>query len=90
MGEFVLAVLADYASAMATIVVRNLDDQVAERLRAQARLKGISLEQEVRRILTEGSALSRKEIAARAALIRARQRPSSVRAVDLIREDRDR
>jgi len=82
--------LADYASGMATLVVRNLDDQVAERLRAQARLKGISLEQEVRRILTEGSALSRREIAARAALIRARQRPNGPRAVDLIREDRDR
>jgi plasmid stability protein len=75
---------------MATIVVRNLDDQVAERLRVQAHLKGTSLEQEVRRILTEGSVLSRKEIAARAALMRARQRPSRVRAVDLIRADRDR
>jgi len=75
---------------MATIIVRNLDDQVAERLRAQARLKGVSLEQEVRRILAAASALTRREIAARAALMRARQRPNTSRAVDLVREDRSR
>jgi plasmid stability protein len=75
---------------VATIIVRNLDEQVAERLRAQARLRGVSLEQELRRILTEASLLSRKEIAARAALIRARQLPNTSRAADLIREDRDR
>jgi predicted nucleic acid-binding protein len=44
---------------VATIVIRNLDDQVAERLKIQARLKGVSLEQEARRILTDGSALTR-------------------------------
>jgi plasmid stability protein len=75
---------------MATIVVRDLDDQVVDRLRVEARLRGLALAQEARRLLTEGSALSRKEIAERAALIRARQRPSRVRAGDLIREDRDR
>lgn len=77
-------------SPMATIVIRKLDEQVAERLRLQARLRGVSLEQEARRILAEGSALTRQEIAARAAAIRARQRPNTSRAVDLIREDRDR
>ena len=82
--------IALYAINMATIIVRNLDDQVAERLRAQARLKGVSLEQEVRRILAAASALTRREIAARAALMRARQRPNTSRAVDLVREDRSR
>lgn len=77
-------------STMATIMIRNLDDQVAERLRLQARLKGVSLEQEARRILAEGSALTRQEVATRAALIRARQRPNASRAVELIREHRDR
>ena len=77
-------------SVMATIIIRNLDDQVADRLRVQARLKGVSLEQEARRILAEGSTLTRREIAARAALIRARQRPNASRAADLIRRDRDR
>ena len=75
---------------MATIIIRNLDEQVAERLRVQARLRGVSLEQEARRILAEGSTLMRREIAARAALIRDRQPPNTSRAADLIRRDRDR
>jgi len=75
---------------MATIIIRNLDDQVAERLKIQARLNGVSLEQEARRILADGSALTRLEIGARAAAIRARQRPNRSRAVDLVRQDRTR
>ena len=75
---------------VATIIIRNLDDQVAERLKIQARLKGVSLEQEARRILADGSALTRGEIGARAAAIRSRQRPNRSRAVDLVRQDRTR
>ena len=75
---------------MATIIIRNLDDEVAERLKLQARLRGSSVEQEARRLLTEGTKLSRKEIAAEAAAMRARQPVHKSRAVDLIREDRDR
>jgi plasmid stability protein len=75
---------------MATIIIRNLDDEVAERLRLQARLRGSSVEQEARRLLTEGTKLSRKDIAAEAAAMRARLPRSSVSSVDLIREDRDR
>lgn len=75
---------------MATIIVRNLDDEVAERLRLQARLRGVSVEQEARRLLALGTQPTRAEIAARAAAIRARQRPHRSRGVDLIREDRDR
>lgn len=75
---------------MATIIIRNLDDEVAERLRLQARLRGVPVEAEARRILTEGTRLTRAEIATRAAAIRARQRPHRPRGVDLIREDRDR
>jgi len=75
---------------MATIIIRNLDDEVAERLKLQARLRGSSVEQEARRLLTEGTKLSRKEIAAEAAAMRARQPRSSVSSVDLIRQDRDR
>jgi plasmid stability protein len=75
---------------MATIIIRNLDDEVAERLKLQARLRGTSVEQEARRLLAEGTKLSRKEIAAEAAAMRARQPLSKVRGVDLIREDRDR
>jgi plasmid stability protein len=75
---------------MATIIIRNLDDEVAERLRLQTRLRGSSVEQEARRLLTEGTKLSRKDIAAEAAAMRARLPRSSVSSVDLIREDRDR
>ncbi|HZF04330.1 MAG TPA: hypothetical protein VE932_08375 [Patescibacteria group bacterium] len=75
---------------MATIIIRNLDDEVAERLRLQARLRGVSVEQEARRVLAEGTRMSRQQIAAEAAAIRARQPRSTVSSVDLIREDRDR
>ena len=75
---------------MATIIIRNLDDEVAERLKLQARHRGVSVEQEARRVLTEGTQISRAEIAARAAAIRARQRPHRSRGVKLIREDRER
>ena len=75
---------------MATIIIRNLDDEVAERLKLQARLRGTSVEQEARRLITDGTKLTRKEIAAEAAAMRARLPRSSVSSVDLIREDRDR
>jgi plasmid stability protein len=75
---------------MATIIIRNLDGEVAERLRLQARLHGVSVEEEARRLLAEGTRVSRAEIAARAAAIRARQRPHRTRGLELIREDRER
>ncbi len=75
---------------MATIIIRNLDDEVAERLRLQARLRGVSVEQEARRVLADGTRVSRAEIVARAAAIRARQRPHRSRGMELIREDRER
>jgi plasmid stability protein len=75
---------------MASIVIRNLDELVGERLRLQARLHGVSVEEEARRILDEGTRLTRRQIAAEAAAIRAEQKPHRSRGVDLIREDRDR
>jgi len=75
---------------MATIIIRNLDDQVAERLRLQARLRGVPVEEEARRVLAEGTRVSRAEIAARAAAIRTRQPPHRSRGVELIRQDRKR
>ena len=75
---------------MATIIIRNLDDEVADRLRLQARLHGVSVEQEARRVLADGTRVSRADIAARAAAIRAHQRPHRSSGVELIREDRAR
>jgi plasmid stability protein len=60
---------------MATIVIRNFDDEVVERLRLQGRLRDVSVEEEARRVLAEGTRVSRSEIAARAAAVRARQGP---------------
>jgi plasmid stability protein len=85
-----MSLITSYDIAMATLLIRNLEDQVAERLRLQARLKGISVEEEARRLLAEGTRLSRREFAAEAAAMRARQRPNRTRAADLIREDRSR
>jgi plasmid stability protein len=79
-----------HAGAMATIIVRNLDDLVAERLRLRARLNGVSVEEEARRVLAEGTKITRKEIAEEAAAIRSRQKPDSQRAEDIIRRYRDR
>ncbi len=79
-----------YAAPMASIVIRNLDEKVAARLRVQARLRGVSVEREARRILAEGTAMSRAEIAARAHAIRARQKRHGSRAAQFVREDRER
>jgi plasmid stability protein len=75
---------------VASIIIRNLDELVAARLRLQAELHGVSVEEEARRILDEGTKLTRQQIAAEAAAMRARQKPHRSRAVDLIRDDRDR
>ena len=75
---------------MATIIIRNLDDEVIERLRLQARLRGVSVEQEARRVLADGTRVSRAEIATQAAAIRGRQRPHRSNGADSIREDRAR
>jgi plasmid stability protein len=85
-----MSLISVYDIGMATLLIRNLEDQVAERLRLQARLKGISIEEEARRLLAEGTRLTRQQFAAEAAAMRARQRPNKTRAVDLIREDRNR
>jgi plasmid stability protein len=77
-------------SAVATIIIRNLDQWVAERLKLQAKLKGVSVEEEARRILAEGTRLSRKEIAEQARAMRARLRFDPTPAAAYIREDRDR
>lgn len=77
-------------AGVASIIIRNLDQVVAERLKLQARLHGVSVEEEARRILDEGTKLTRQQIAAEAAAMRAEQKPHRSRAVDLIREERDR
>ena len=46
---------------MGQVLVRNLDDRVIESLRAKAELKGCSLEQELRDVLTKAASLTPEE-----------------------------
>ncbi len=76
---------------MAQVLIRNLDDHVVRTLKKKAELRGCSLEQELRRILTEAARLTTEE---KVALIRRAQAmtPPGVTQTDsaeLIREDRD-
>jgi plasmid stability protein len=47
-------------TAMPTLTIRNLPDHVHSALRSQAALDGLSLEAEVRKILTEASKIDKK------------------------------
>jgi plasmid stability protein len=76
---------------MAQVLIRNLSNDVVERLKRRAEVKGHSLEQELREIVTAAAPLSGRE---RVAIIDhfqalANRRPKRD-ATDLIREDRDR
>jgi plasmid stability protein len=46
---------------MGQVLVRNLDDEVIERLKAKAEMKGHSLEQELRELLTAAAPLTGEE-----------------------------
>lgn len=77
---------------MAQVVIRNLDDDVVERLKAQAAAEKTSLEQKLRDVLTEAAKPSRAEVLAEVDRIRAMtppRPPNAPLAEDLIREDRD-
>jgi plasmid stability protein len=75
---------------MAQVLIRQLDDQVVEALRARARARGISLEQSLRDLLTEAA---RQGDALRDELARLRaSTPAAGRQLDvaaLIRAGRD-
>ncbi|MEA5417437.1 FitA-like ribbon-helix-helix domain-containing protein [Synechococcus sp. BA-132 BA5] len=76
---------------MAQVLIRQLDDQVVEVLKARARVQGLSLEQSLRDLLTDaarhGTAGLRDELAHLRATTPAAGRHLDVAA--LIREDRD-
>jgi plasmid stability protein len=76
---------------MAQVVIRNIDDDVMERLRARARRKGIALERELRDVLTAAVRSDRASFRARAERFRqqlARRRHSD--STVLLRRDRRR
>ncbi len=78
---------------MATLTIRNLDDEVVEKLKERARDNERSLEAELRALLTEmANRPSRKKLREIAERITA-MTPEGVEqtdSVDLIREDRGR
>ncbi len=78
---------------MADIKVRNLDDRIADILRARAKQRGISLEEEIRRTLTASVESDMEAFARRAAAIRAatagQENDPSADSVATIREQRD-
>jgi antitoxin FitA len=75
--------------AMADLLI-DLDDDLIERLKAAAELKGRSLEEEIRDIITRADPLTPEERIALSDLIRSTQaKPSELLSEDLIREDRD-
>ena len=78
---------------MANLTIRNLDDEVVERLKKRARDNERSLEAEVRTILKNAAGrLTGKEARTLAERISA-MTPKGVKqtdSVELIREDRDR
>jgi plasmid stability protein len=77
---------------MAQVVIRNIDDDVVERLKARAAAEKKSLEQKLRDVLTEAAKPSRAEVLAEVDRIRAMtppRPPGALLAEDLIREDRD-
>ena len=76
---------------MAQVIVRNLEDDVVERLKLKAELSGHSLEQELREILRKAAPLTKEQKLAlidRAHAMTA-DRTQSELAEDLIRADRD-
>lgn len=76
---------------MAQVLVRNLSEDVVLRLKQRASNLGISLEEELRIILTDAAKPDMAEFINLAASIRSKNRPDQkTDSVDLIREDRDR
>jgi antitoxin FitA len=76
---------------MAQVVIRNIDDDAMRRLKSRAARKGVSLERELRTILTEAARADRTGFDERATAFReklARRRHSD--STGLIRKDRDR
>lgn len=76
---------------MAQVTVRNLDEATVAALKTRAAAKGISLEQELRILLTSSARPTRRQVREVAAAIRARTRvPVAADLEALVREDRDR
>jgi plasmid stability protein len=74
---------------MADILVRNVDEDTARRLKEKAAAKGTSLNETAREALTAFVKPSKAELIKELDRIRAMSPYSDVDSTDLIREDRD-
>ncbi|HVL73135.1 MAG TPA: ribbon-helix-helix protein, CopG family [Beijerinckiaceae bacterium] len=74
---------------MVDILVRNVEEDVAQRLKEKAKAAGISLSEIAREALREKAKPSKAEILAEIDRIRAMSPYSPVDSTALIREDRD-
>jgi antitoxin FitA len=77
---------------MAQVVIRNIEDDVVERLKARAAAEKKSLEQKLRDVLTEAAKPSRAEVIEELRRLRETSPPlppGAPLAEDLIRDDRD-
>ncbi len=79
---------------MGQVIVRNLEDEVIEQHRGRARARGVSLERELRDVLTRAARPSREELIAELDRIRAmtpKPQPGQrwMSAEELVRESRD-
>lgn len=75
---------------MGQVIVRNLDDDVIEVLRAKAENAKKSLEQSLREILTDAAKPDKAALLEEIRRIRAMGPSTTIDATALIREDRDR
>lgn len=74
---------------MVDILVRNVDEDVAQRLKEKAAEKGASLSETAREALVAYVKPSRQELIEQARRIRAMSPYSDIDSTALIREDRD-
>lgn len=74
---------------MAQMLVRNIDDAVAERFKARAKAEGKSAEQVLRELIADYGRDRKAEALARLAELRETIGPVTLDPVAIIREDRD-
>lgn len=78
------------ASAMAQVLVRDLDDRIVARLKAMAKAQNISLEQKFRDMAAREVLAVEERFEAVAARLREQTRGAGLDIDAMIREDRDR
>lgn len=74
---------------MVDILVRNVDEETARRLKEKAKAEGASMSDAARELLKQGLKPRREELVKELDRIRAMSPYSDVDSADLIREDRD-